>query len=105
MKFLNRCNGSASKTIPLTDEERGFFNDAIGPARTQFRQVLEDGTLPGDQYLEGHRFSSTSRVVDRIISVSNRPILTEANALDWVLDALRDCASADHWYHFEKDWD
>jgi len=21
-----------------------------------------------------------------------------------VLDALRDCASADHWYTFEKDW-
>ena len=21
-----------------------------------------------------------------------------------VLDALRDCASADHWYTYEKDW-
>ena len=22
-----------------------------------------------------------------------------------ILDALRDCASADHWYTFEKEWD
>jgi hypothetical protein len=105
MQFLNRCNGSASQTIPLTDEECGFFNSTIGPARTQFRQLLANGTLSGDQYLEGYRFSSTNKVIDRIISVADRPVLTEANTLDWVLDALRDCASADHWYHFEKDWD
>ena len=30
--------------------------------------------------------------------------LTIEEKVYMVLDALRDCASADHWYTFEKDW-
>ena len=30
--------------------------------------------------------------------------LTMDEKVYMVLDALRDCASADHWYTFEKDW-
>ena len=30
--------------------------------------------------------------------------LTVDEKVYMVLDALRDCASADHWYTFEKDW-
>ena len=30
--------------------------------------------------------------------------LTRDEKVYLVLDALRDCASADHWYTFEKDW-
>ena len=32
------------------------------------------------------------------------PMLTMDEKVYMVLDALRDCASADHWYTFEKDW-
>lgn len=32
------------------------------------------------------------------------PILTMKDKVTLVADACRDCASADHWYTFEKDW-
>jgi len=32
------------------------------------------------------------------------PMLTMDEKVYMVLDALRDCAGADHWYTFEKDW-
>ena len=32
------------------------------------------------------------------------PMLTIDEKVYMVLDALRDCASADHWYTYEKDW-
>ena len=32
------------------------------------------------------------------------PMLTMEEKVTLVADACRDCASADHWYTFEKDW-
>jgi formylmethanofuran dehydrogenase subunit A len=32
------------------------------------------------------------------------PMLTMEDKVTLVVDACRDCASADHWYTFEKDW-
>ena len=78
----------------------------------------------GDLYV-GHRFKDPETVAARIFTgfgtaasehfdseelaemwigaaIKN---LTEQEKIDIVVEAHRDCASADHWYTFEKEWD
>ena len=47
--------------------------------------------MPNDELIEMH--------VGAVL-----PMLTMDEKVYMVLDALRDCASADHWYTYEKDW-
>lgn len=86
-----------------------------------------------DDYHFGHRFNDNSSVATRAISAvcssafndieyGNQPsaedIETAKNniiqffetingeKMDYlIIDAMRDCASADHWYTYEKQWD
>lgn len=84
----------------------------------------------GEDYYEGVRFKSNDAVADRLCSAITEcaimeyygdgkeidmPVLEEiihvfADSLSGadmdtlIIDAMRDCASADHWYTFEKEW-
>ena len=80
---------------------------------------------PNVDYHQGTRFNSVEDNAYRLISgIANHvllsicqtavllemhvgailPMLTMEEKVILVTDACRDCASADHWYTFEKDW-
>ena len=92
------------------------------------------GPGPNDDYYFGTRFNSNSSVADRAISAvcsaafnglehtPEKPTDEQIEAakndiieffekidgktMDYlIIDAMRDCASADHWYKYEKQWD
>lgn len=87
-----------------------------------FELITEDSTA---DYHRGHRFEEVENNAYRLISAlanhcstyldSDELIemhipavlkgLTTEDKVTIVVDACRDCASADHWYAFEKDWD
>ena len=86
-----------------------------------FELITEDST---NDYHRGHRFEEVENNAYRLISAlakhcstyldSDELIemhipavlkgLTTEDKVTIVVDACRDCASADHWYAFEKDW-
>lgn len=75
-------------------------------------------------YYAGSRFNSVEDVTYRLVSALGNwsyknvqdellvemnvkfiaETISEEDAITIVIDAHRDCASADHWYTFEKDW-
>lgn len=75
----------------------------------------------GGEFSEGHRFTNTEQVVDRILrTISSNYGLwenpTPKNVQDvereermhlgvWAWEGLRDSASSDHWYKYEKRYD
>ena len=80
---------------------------------------------PKGDYHQGTRFNYVRNVTDRLVTglgewaykqFGNEPELiemrvrnvvetiTKEDAITIVVDAHRDCAGADHWYTFEKDW-
>ena len=79
---------------------------------------------PNVDYHQGTRFNSVEDNAYRLITgIANHvseyiptseliemhvgailPMLTMEEKVTLVADACRDCASADHWYTFEKDW-
>ena len=81
---------------------------------------------PSGDYHQGHRFNTIDNLVSRLATglgnwaykaFGENPELIEMqvrnvletlsydDAITIVVDAHRDCAGADHWYTFEKDWD
>ena len=52
----------------------------------------------------GSRFGSDSAIFSRVAHAATEGEVL-ADPMAWALDALLDCASADHWYMHEKQWD
>ena len=102
-RFLNRCNGYSPGARKLTDDESQTIEVLLPEARKIFRDVASQGLVTEDIHY-GHRFHDAETVKLRIASASNDGEVLK-DAMVWVLDALRDCAMADHWYTFEKKWD
>lgn len=100
MEFLNRCNGSHSKAIPATITMTVMFECHINQARHEFREL----NLDPERYYTSVRFNDDRVVLDRIRSAVTDEAEFQADPKAWIMDALRDCAGADHWYTFEKEW-
>jgi hypothetical protein len=86
-----------------------------------FELITKDDT---NDYYRGHRFEEVDNNAHRLISALARhcstylnddtliemhipavlKTLTTEDKVTLVVDACRDCAGADHWYAFEKDW-
>lgn len=88
-----------------------------------WRMIIEAD--PNGDYHQGSRFNTLDNIVSRLATglgewaykqFGNEPELIEMrvrnvletisydDAITIVVDAHRDCAGADHWYTFEKDW-
>jgi hypothetical protein len=116
MDFLNRCNGSHSPKPRLSEAAFKVFCAHKEKARKDFLFLAAEckakrncyGDYPftyeGRDYYLGYRFLDDNTVMDRIESAITDEAEFLANPYAWCLDALRDCAGADHWYTFEKDW-
>lgn len=111
MQFLNRCNGTSTKRLRLSSAAMRVYFEHKDKARADFRALAEkcgEGrrgfTFDGSDYYFGYRFLDDNAVLGRMESVLKSEAEFLADPYAWCLDALRDCASADHWYRFEKDW-
>ena len=71
---------------------------------TRFNSV-EDNAYRLITGIAGHvaEYLPTSELIEMHVGAI-LPMLTMKDKVTLVADACRDCASADHWYTFEKDW-
>ena len=101
--FLNRCNGSRTPVIAFSEEACHIAKVFFESSKAEFRYLVLNDKLAG-QYELGSRFGSFETVLRRIESAATEWEFLEQPDM-WVMDALRDCASADHWYTYEKSYD
>lgn len=110
MNFIGKVNGIDLQAAKLSPEAQEAVTAVLPQCREDFRAMMvpnrfqdDVGSIPGlsGDFYCGGRFSSDTRVMDRLRGWSDEVL---ANPKAWVMDALRDCASADHWYTFEKEW-
>jgi hypothetical protein len=85
----------------LSEAAFQVFCQHKGKARAEFRA---NPPADGRDYHLGLRFLDDNTVLARIESAIASEAEFLADPYAWCLDALRDCASADHWYTFEKDY-
>ncbi len=125
-----KANGiSGRHSWPDTSKIKPIIETAISVYRLRhstediFREI---STLsPNEDFYAGVRFSNNETVATRIISALNEAAFELSNDIDEahqliydfingingkdmdiiILDSLMDCAGADHWYKYEKQWD
>jgi len=105
INFLKRCNGVNYQAPFLSEETKKALLAVLPYARERFRVFMTQNSLQGDsRYYTGVRFNDNNDVFMRVESAFPTESEVLHAPMDWALDALRDCAGADHWYEFEKDW-
>lgn len=102
MSYQHCCNGYLIGVPRLSESAILVFRRTIDEARVHFQR---SPPRDGGNYLIGHRYLGDKSVMGRIESAIGSESEFLASPLVWCLDALRDCAGADHWYTYEKEWD
>lgn len=114
-RFLGQCNGIDCQGADITGRRKEQIESIFDAVLHQFETMLNDtpGTKDGVNarfgYMVGSR-CTLSGVLSRLqgkgyqIEQTLASSTAHATLRDWVLDALRDCASADYYYNFEKDY-
>jgi hypothetical protein len=102
MNFICKCNGYGIQR--LSDDSWLALEMVIDDCRKQFLAWLDSDSKLASQYLPGTRFNSNRDVGSRIAHATTDAEF-QTSPVPWVLDALRDCAGADYWYTYEKQWD
>jgi hypothetical protein len=105
MDFKNRCNGYSFAAIKFGEGTVATFKMRLGMNRERFIDYMATpAAKQDDKYDAGSRFFNDMTVLGRIESAaSEAEFLADPDA--WTLDALRDCASSDYYYNYEKSWD
>ncbi len=125
---LIKANGYSSLG-DIAQKHKAFVESAIALYRLRYDDKSILNSFPADDYHLGSRFNSNDSVAERLLSAVASHIHyllhlasnnEEAEAsleleidhffenvkgsdLDYLInDAMRDCASADHWYTYEK---
>lgn len=105
ISFLKRCNGYGFGGPTLSDEAKDALIAVLPLARERFRVFMTNESANGNrEYYAGSRFNDDGSVFQRIEHAMDSESEVLTAPMDWALDALRDCAGADHWYTFEKDY-
>lgn len=120
-----KCNGISSALVLINQENSQVIETYISTYRNlaDFRKIVEG--FGEDWSFYGRRCRENSTIAARITSgLANHALSLFNNntelATEWVnfalrnisakdlnvlvVEALRDCASADYWYTFEKEW-
>jgi len=122
------CNGiggggyqAALKSKDLIEKIVVEVREELGLNEIWSRIIAAD---PNGDYHQGSRFNYVDGVTSRLVTglgewawkkFENEELaemnikhiletITKEDAITIVVDAHRDCAGADHWYTFEKDW-
>lgn len=107
LQFKNRCNGYRLDSPSLSVDALLTLSAILPEARREFEAFLAATSEAGrhGEYHLGTRYGSDDMVRRRIESAIRSEEEFLADPLGWALDGLRECASADHWYTYEKQWD
>lgn len=98
-QFLGLCNGYSTDAEDYSIECVKIFEDRYAQLKDHAKQLLG---CRNDVWFSD-RFHSPGTVLGRIRSVAyEHEFLNTPD--EWILDGMRDCALADHWYMFEKDY-
>jgi len=118
------CNGSTYIPNIQTNSQTASVQTAVSLYRMRYSDQEIFDTFPaGEDYYRGYRFTDDSTVAGRAVSaVLNylQPKVPAENLQDefnrffeningtnmdfLILDAFRDCAAADYYYEFEKEY-
>lgn len=106
--FLKRVNGVHHGVAPLTPEQQKTVESIFNECYREFEAMLKalpdydsrDGCSHTKGLLMGYR-CHVDGVLGRLQGFSDT---FSDDPKAHVMDALRDCASADHWYTYEKEW-
>lgn len=98
-----RCNGYVSPTPELSARARDLISAKIFRARVLLTKLFGGINDEKQLYCE-HRFNDDESVMARISSAYKDEEITPKTVGRILIDALYDCASADYYYAFEKDW-
>lgn len=132
-KFIAKdveCNGIGGHGYGSAIKHRGLIQNIVDEVVNTIgrERLYELAIASGDDhrdYYAGHRFNSNEDLMYRLVSglanyvypkfdneeLAEMYLGAQLNMLSYedkqtlVVDAARDCASADHWYTFEKQWD
>ncbi len=106
ISFLNVCNGYQYGVPKPSPVLKATMDTLLPQARERFlawRRQLDRSKAWDYHFQMGFRFDDNNAVLLRILSAaSEEEVLKDPMA--WALDGLRECAMADHWYEYEKDW-
>lgn len=111
--FLGKCNGGIMDGERLPEPVAKAVVAVLPAARTLFKGRLDSNEISNREYFLGSRFETDADILNRIwAAVSPNSLFgprgtveqVQHDPLGWALDALRDCASADYYYTFEKDY-
>lgn len=103
-----KCNGVnvdnlKNPIVPVSEWDR--YDERINLARRHFKKAHPAAEWgPAGRFYAGLRYSSNREVMIRIVSACTSRNDFEGNKTKWFEAGLRECASADHWYQFEKDY-
>ena len=124
-----KCNGLGGNAYQAARKYSETILDIVNEVRDTFgiesiwQKIIDESEY--NDYYQGSRFSNAESNASRLISglgnycysylqseelvemhlgaILNN--LTFDEKVTLVVDACRDCAGADHWYTFEKEWD
>ena len=121
-----KCNGAGGYSNLVSDENKNVIKTYVSVYRNveDFTELVSQmsKTDQSDRYFYGSRCSSDAIITERITTAlgeysfqklqdnelaemwinSQIEMLNGKDMTILVKEALRDCASADHWYDFEK---
>jgi len=102
-KFKFRCNGIFLDGAKLSPKAAQAVADIFPVVKKDFEAMMDGGYIDGVGNVYFGSRSCVSGVLDRLKGFYSEDVLTDPYG--WTMDALRDCAQADYYYAFEKDWD
>ena len=89
----------------LTDEQKQIIIQKLPAARELMEKEFNVSHNDHLELFAGTRFKSDDDVITRIESIPPERLAgRDPTSDDVIYDALYDCADADYYYNFEKDW-
>lgn len=107
MNFIGKCNGISLNGRKLAEEESRLVMKVFPKVFAEFKNYVQGpgydprADMNPDLRLDIGERCRPNGVFDRL---RGHDITASFTIEEWVADALRDCAGADYWYNYEKEW-
>jgi len=98
------CNGTCWPYTPYSEELKQQIIERLPAVRARFMEIYSKVNEHDEQVWYGDRCKDDSDIIHRMDSVRDQEALMKNGLDEAIYDALLDCASADYYYRFEKDW-
>lgn len=103
-----QCNGIVLDKLknPFIPKNQWVtYYPQIDSARVIFRDKESDNFGQSKIYSANSRFNCNENIIIRILSACPSLEDFKAHQTEWIMAGLKECARADHWYRYGKDYD